>query len=48
MIDAGAILIAKTTTSEDCMWIESSNPVNGITGNPFDTRLFGFLRFNNL
>ncbi|CAJ0952388.1 unnamed protein product, partial [Mesorhabditis belari] len=38
MIDAGAILIAKTTTSEDCMWIESSNPLNGTTGNPYDTR----------
>lgn len=39
---AGAIPIGVTNVSELCMWMESSNPVYGRTGNPYDpTRIVG-------
>jgi len=33
---AGAILLGVGNTSEACMWSESSNPVHGISGMPYD------------
>lgn len=36
LIDAGAIPLGLTNTSELCMWIESDNRVYGRTGNPYD------------
>ncbi|MDO9410037.1 amidase [Patulibacter sp.] len=33
---AGAIPIGLTNTSELCMWIETDNPVHGLTRNPYD------------
>ena len=42
MIDAGAIPLGVTNTSELCMWIESDNRVYGRTSNPYDaTRIAG-------
>lgn len=42
LIDAGAIPVAGTNTSELCMWWESSNNVYGRTCNPYDvTRMAG-------
>ncbi|CAJ0581041.1 unnamed protein product, partial [Mesorhabditis spiculigera] len=38
MIDAGAIPLAKTTVPEGCVFIESVNPIQGTTNNPYDTR----------
>ncbi|CAJ0580473.1 unnamed protein product, partial [Mesorhabditis spiculigera] len=37
-LKAGAILIAKTTVPEMCMWLESNNAIHGTTGNPYDNR----------
>ena len=36
LIDAGAIPVAVTNTSELTLWIESENPVYGRTNNPYD------------
>ena len=36
LIDAGAIPLGLTNTSEVCLWIESNNPVYGRTRNPYD------------
>ena len=36
VLDAGAILLGLTNTSELCMWIESDNRVYGRTRNPYD------------
>ncbi|HYV15829.1 MAG TPA: amidase [Conexibacter sp.] len=36
LIDAGAIPLGVTNTSELCMWIESDNRVYGRTSNPYD------------
>lgn len=33
---AGAIPLGVTNTSEACMWMESNNPVYGLTRNPYD------------
>jgi fatty acid amide hydrolase 2 len=42
LIDAGAIPLGVTNTSELCMWIESNNRVYGRTSNPYDaTRIAG-------
>ncbi|HEX5147421.1 MAG TPA: amidase [Conexibacter sp.] len=42
MLDAGAIPLGVTNTSELCMWIESDNRVYGRTGNAYDaTRISG-------
>jgi fatty acid amide hydrolase 2 len=42
LIDAGAIPLGLTNTSELCMWIESDNRVYGRTSNPYDaTRIAG-------
>ena len=42
MLDAGAIPLGVTNTSELCMWIESNNQVYGRTSNPYDaTRIAG-------
>jgi fatty acid amide hydrolase 2 len=42
MLDAGAIALGVTNTSELCMWIESDNRVYGRTSNPYDaTRIAG-------
>jgi|SRR5579884_3216274 len=38
LIDAGAIPIAVTNTSELTLWIESENPLYGRTNNPYDHR----------
>lgn len=34
---AGVIILGKGNTSENCMWIESSNHVYGRSNNPYDT-----------
>ena len=36
MLDAGAIPLALTNTSELCMWIETENRLYGRTSNPYD------------
>ena len=36
MREAGAILLCVTNTSEGCMWMESSNYLNGTTKNPYN------------
>ena len=36
IVDAGAIPLAVTNTSELCMWIESENRVYGRTRNAYD------------
>jgi fatty acid amide hydrolase 2 len=36
LLDAGAIVLGVTNTSELTLWIESSNRVYGRTGNPYD------------
>lgn len=36
MRKAGAILLCVTNTSELCMWMESRNPLRGITNNPYN------------
>lgn len=42
LIDAGAIPLGVTNTSELCMWIESNNHLYGRTRNPYDaTRIAG-------
>jgi fatty acid amide hydrolase 2 len=42
LIDAGAIPVGVTNTSELTLWIESSNPLYGRTNNPYDpTRTAG-------
>ena len=42
LVDAGAIPLGVTNTSELCMWIESDNRVYGRTSNPYDaTRIAG-------
>lgn len=42
LLDAGAIPLGVTNTSELCMWIESDNRVYGRTANPYDaTRIAG-------
>lgn len=38
LVDAGAIILCVTNTSEACLWIESSNYVTGRSSNPFDSR----------
>src|SRR3954465_3583716 len=38
LLDAGAILVGLTNTSELTMWIESHNPVYGRTHNAYDPR----------
>ena len=38
LLDAGAILLGVTNTSEICMWIESDNRLYGRTSNPYDAR----------
>ena len=38
VLDAGAICLGVTNTSELCMWIESNNRVYGRTRNAYDTR----------
>uniref|UniRef100_A0A1I8J221 Fe2OG dioxygenase domain-containing protein n=1 Tax=Macrostomum lignano TaxID=282301 RepID=A0A1I8J221_9PLAT len=38
MKSAGCIPLCLTNVSELCMWWESHNRVNGITGNPYDSR----------
>lgn len=38
LVDAGAIILCVTNTSEACLWIESSNYVTGRSNNPFDSR----------
>jgi fatty acid amide hydrolase 2 len=42
LLDAGAIPLGVTNTSELCMWMESYNKVYGCTNNPYDaTRIVG-------
>ncbi len=38
LVDAGAIPLGVTNTSELTLWIESENPVYGRTNNPYDPR----------
>ncbi|MFC7447892.1 amidase [Rhodococcus daqingensis] len=38
VVDAGAIVLGLTNTSEGCMWIESNNRVYGRTSNAYDRR----------
>ena len=38
LVDAGAIPLGVTNTSELTLWIESENPVYGRTNNPYDRR----------
>ena len=38
LVDAGAIPLGVTNTSELTLWIESQNPVYGITHNPYNPR----------
>jgi len=38
VLDAGAIVLGLTNTSEGCMWIESNNRVYGRTNNAYDRR----------
>ncbi|CAJ0941838.1 unnamed protein product, partial [Mesorhabditis belari] len=38
MLDAGGIPFVKTTVPEGCVFIESVNPIQGITNNPYDSR----------
>ena len=43
MRNAGGILLCLTNTSEFCMWLESRNPLYGITNNPYNlSRQFNF------
>src|SRR5579875_1230367 len=38
LVDAGAIPLGVTNTSELTLWIESENPLYGTTNNPYDPR----------
>lgn len=38
LLDAGAIIIAITSTPPYSAWIETSNSIIGYTNNPYDTR----------
>ena len=38
MFDAGAIMLAVTTTPETCLWIETITQAHGKTNNPYDSR----------
>jgi fatty acid amide hydrolase 2 len=39
LVDAGAIVLCVTNTSEGCFWMECSNHVTGVTNNPYNTKM---------